>query len=64
MCNGSLGRVKRKRAVRHGKNLLIQIILRMRKVLSGLLLSIHTSCSIQVLLLADAHAGQTLPAYA
>ena len=40
------GRVKRKSAFSHAK-MHIQIILRMRKVSSGHLLSIHTFCSIQ-----------------
>ena len=38
-----IGRVKRKSAFEHAQNAQIQIILRMRKVPPGPLLSIHTS---------------------
>ena len=42
-----MGRVKRKRALEHEQNAQIQIYLRMRKVLSVRLLSIHAFCSIK-----------------
>ena len=44
-CN--MGRVKRKGAFEHAKNAQIQIILRMRKVSSEPLFSVHTFSSIQ-----------------
>ena len=40
----NLGHIKGKSAVEHGQNAQIQIILRMRKVASGRLHSIHTFC--------------------
>ena len=42
-----MGRVKQKSAFEHAHNAQIQIILRMRKVFSETLHSIHTFCSIQ-----------------
>ena len=42
-----MGRVKRKRDFEHEQNEQVHVILRMRKVSYGLLLSIHTFCSIK-----------------
>ena len=42
-----IGRAKRNRVFEHAHNAQIQSILRVRKISSGILLSIHTFCTIQ-----------------
>ena len=52
-----MGRAKRKSAFEHAQNVQIHIILRMRKVSFGRLLSIHTFCSIQWFILLAVGEG-------
>ena len=47
MINLQMGRVKRKSTFKYAQNVQIQVILCMHNVSFGLLLSIHTFCSIQ-----------------